>query len=141
MIVKNCFDRPVTRYCVYVDAGRYDRVEQNQFNFNSYAINLFSYGVYLKNTTSFSVRDNTFRNFYLGTFSLNSGVAGGEIGYKTTGNLYVNNFRSVVTGGSNPALRIRCNTTDRQNSSYYFVNFQNQTGTLAQQGNIGLAWA
>lgn len=127
---------------IYIKGGYNDYIHNNRFGdfltnqkHNHFGIETFKSSV-------FEITENEFRNFNCGVVTKSSGINGGFIGAENNsisswdGNRFTNSRRSITTEGSNPKLRLKCNTSDNnyQDANAYDVNYLN-TGTLANQGS------
>ncbi len=117
--------------CIQIEGNQgSDLIVGNKFNyFTSYpAPYTHAGGVYLTNSSGFSVYDNYFNMLDVGLTVTNSGIGGGNIGFPG-GNTFTKCRHSVYTMGSylgpnsgNPNLQIQCNNFDNPYSLYYTTN-------------------
>lgn len=102
------------------------------------------FGIYLNNSSGFSIWDNRFFLLQFGLRSINSGIGGGVV-QKFSGPGPGNDFRrcriNIQTDLNNSNLKIKCNTQDNPVASEYGVNWNNPFSNyvLANQGLPGSA--
>ena len=128
-----------THTCIRIENGNDDAISSNEFNKSNGLQNDNYYGVYLDNTSNFSITDNLFNYNKYGVYVINSGRRGGVINKQSIGNVFTGCWRGIHTYLDNSGLQISCNRfindiyfnalNPNQFSSAWFIN-----GDLANQG-------
>ncbi|MFH0866469.1 MAG: PKD domain-containing protein [Bacteroidota bacterium] len=138
LIWSNTFNK-ITNNHIYIEAGKYDNISQtNYFGTTNNPIPNNQMGIYLRNSSAFTVKDNRFRKLNDGIRVYSSALSGGMIGYETYGNEFLSCNRGVYTSGDNSNLQIHCNVfTPALITTSPWYHFNWYIGyTLADQGNI-----
>ncbi|OFX31098.1 MAG: hypothetical protein A2X08_18115 [Bacteroidetes bacterium GWA2_32_17] len=131
---------------IYIEGNQgSDLITNNFFNYYSSPPTPYAQagGVYLINSSGFSVYNNYFNMLDVGLVVTNSGIGGGNVGFPG-GNIFTKCRHSVYTLGpntgpnsGNPNLQIKCNRFDNPDPQYYTTYSYNiQSGdNIADQGS------
>jgi hypothetical protein len=127
-----------THTCVRIENGRDDNITGNNFNTTNGSQKENFYGVFLDNTSGFSILDNLFNYQRYGVYVINSGKGGGLISRQTFGNYFTGCWRGIHSYRDNSRMEISCNkfinnvplNWPNNYSAAWYIN-----GDLADQGD------
>jgi len=130
---------------VYLSGSQNDAIKYNFFgiNTNSNNQNYNPNGIWLDNSSGFTIWDNQFFLNKVGIEVNNSNTGGGvikngvAITASTGGNVFNQCKTSIQTDNNNNILTMRCNATNNNVLGNYSINWSN-TGLLATQGLAGI---
>jgi len=128
---------------IQIHGGKYDVIKRNRFNI--FPSPPAFVGLWMNNSSGFSIMNNQFQNYYVGIGIGSSAAGGGIIGNEIPiassntqatagqGNILTECQKSIYTFNNNPALKIQCNNTNNQTPAKYQTNWDIYN-TLANQG-------